>query len=545
MNIKKIQKEDILLIFLMALFFYHQYYAIIFGGTIFDDPGHISTAKRIIDKSILFFQDPNNPFLSEFNAFNYEFYGYIVAIPVFIFSNNKYVLTIFENLLQNNPNVNINNIEEFSYIVRYNSITVYVAIVLFLIYRLLNNFYSKGNSLLVILFLIMTPSFSGQALFNIKDVPFALQLFLATLYLLFIEKKRMGIKNASLKEKIFIMLLISSVLLVRLNGIVFIGLVSLYLLASSKEKINYIFSYFYLYIGSFILFFLGSPSSWQKPKLYLTEVIKTQFFLEWTGTTLTNGEYIYALNMEPDYLLTWFFFRLPIVFHISLIVGTIVYFSSHKKSEPFKLSIFYIYVINFVFILFLPASYDGIRQYIFLLPFFSIVLLEVITFIRNNLLKKAALVLVVVYLLFTQIGLGPYKYVYFNEFTAEEEISIYCDEVGGCGNWATDYLGFSGKELSKKILKLDIDEAYICEPTYAFDTFLDNEVKLLNYASVNELPSNQEFFILNLHRPMQGYDLCGFVDMNREYSCDLVDLVTTNLRGYEINLSYIQKCIFT
>ena len=119
MNIKKIQKEDVLLIFLMALFFYHQYYAIIFGGTIFDDSGHISTAKRIIDKSILFFQDPNNPFLSEFNAFNYEFYGYIVAIPVFIFSNNEYVLTIFENLLQNNPNVNISNLEEFSYIVRY------------------------------------------------------------------------------------------------------------------------------------------------------------------------------------------------------------------------------------------------------------------------------------------------------------------------------------------------------------------------------------------------------------------------------------------
>ena len=545
MNIKKIQKEDVLLIFLMALFFYHQYYAIIFGGTIFDDPGHISTAKRIIDKSILFFQDPNNPFLSEFNAFNYEFYGYIVAIPVFIFSNNKYVLTIFENLLQNNPNVNISNLEEFSYIVRYNSISIYVVIVLILIYRLLNNFYNKGNSFFVILFLIMTPSFSGQALFNIKDVPFALQLFLATLYLLFIEKKRMGIENASIKEKIFIMLLISSVLLVRLNGLVFIGLVSLYLLASSKEKTNYIFSYFYLYIGSFILFFLGSPSSWQKPKLYLTEVIKTQFFLEWTGNTLTNGEYIYALNMEPDYLLTWLFFRLPIVFHISLIVGTILYFFSHKKSELFKLSIFYIYVINFVFILFLPASYDGIRQYIFLLPFFSIVLLEVTTFIRNNLFKKAALILAVIYLIFTQIGLGPYKYVYFNEFTAEEEISIYCDEVGGCGNWATDYLGFSGKELSKKILKLDIDEVYICEPTYAFDTFLDNEVKLLNYAGINQLPTNQEFIILNLHRPMLGYDLCGFVDMNREYSCDLVDMVTTNLRGYKINLSYIQKCLFT
>ena len=86
MTTKKIQKEDILMLFLMVIFLYHQYNSVIFGGTVFDDLAHISTSERIIDKSILFFQDPNNPFLSEFNAYNYEFYGYIVAIPVFIFS---------------------------------------------------------------------------------------------------------------------------------------------------------------------------------------------------------------------------------------------------------------------------------------------------------------------------------------------------------------------------------------------------------------------------------------------------------------------------
>jgi hypothetical protein len=545
MKIKKLQIEDAFVLFLMILYLYHQYFFIIFGGTVFDDLDHINTSKRIIDKSILFFQDSNNPFLSEFNASNYEFYGYIVAIPVFLFSNNQYIMSIFLNLLVDNPNVDINNIEEFGYIVRYNTINIYVVMVLILTYRLLNNFYSKRNSFLIILFLIMIPSFNGQALFNIKDIPFALQLFLATLYLLFIEKKKGGIKSASVKEKIITMLLISSVLLVRLNGIVFIGLISLYLLAASKQKINYIISYFYLYFGSFILFFLGSPSSWQKPRLYLTEVIKTQFFLEWTGATLTNGKYIYAMNMEPEYLLTWFFYRLPIVFHISLIVGTIVYFTSRNKSEIFKISMFYIYAINFVFILFLPASYDGIRQYIFLLPFFSIVLLESITFIKNKLLKNVTVLLTILYLLFTQFGLGPYKYVYFNELTAEEDISIYCNEVSGCGNWSTDYLGYSGKELSNKLLQLDIDEVYICEPTYAFDTFLDDKIEIFNYGSISTFPANQEFTILNLHRPMLSYDLCGFIDMDREYSCDLVDSVTTNLRGNKVNLSYIQKCIFS
>ena len=100
MKIKKLQIEDAFVLFLMILYLYHQYFFIIFGGTVFDDLDHINTSKRIIDKSILFFQDSNNPFLSEFNASNYEFYGYIVAIPVFLFSNNQYIMSIFLNLLR-------------------------------------------------------------------------------------------------------------------------------------------------------------------------------------------------------------------------------------------------------------------------------------------------------------------------------------------------------------------------------------------------------------------------------------------------------------
>lgn len=539
MDYKKIQKEDILFISMMILFLYHQYISILIGGTIWDDPAHVTTSKRIIQKAILFFNEPNNPFLSEFES-NYEFYGYVIAIPVFIVSNNDLVMSIFQNILQNNPNVNLNNFEEFNNIVRFNTISVYVVVSLSFVYKLLNNFYSKGNSLLAILFLILIPSFNGQALFNIKDIPFALQLFLASLYLIVIEKKRFGIHNASLKEKIIMLFLISSILLIRLNGIIFIGLCSVYLLISSKEKVKYIKNYLYLYVGSIVLFFLGSPSSWQKPKLYITETIKTQFFLEWTGATLTNGKFIYAIQMEPDYLTTWLFYRLPIIFHLALIISTIIYFYRKNTSEIFKFSIFYIYTVNIVFIIYLPVSYDGIRQYLFLLPFFSIILVESTIFLRKNLMKKFTVFFIVAYLLFTQSGLGSYKYVYFNEFVNENAVTIYCEHVGGCGDWPTDYLAYSGKEISNKALNLGISEVYVCEPTYAFSTYLDNKLKI-----VNSIPTDEEFIILNIHRPMLSYDTCGFIDSGRNYSCELVDSVTRQLRGVDVNLSYIQKCKFT
>lgn len=545
MNFKSIQKEDIFFIFIIATFIYHQYNSIIIGGTIWDDPYHITTSKIIIDKAKLFFVDPRNPFLSEF-AFNYEFYGYVVAIPIFLVSNNDLVVTIFKSILQDNANVNLNNLAEVNYIIRFNVLSIYVGVCLFFIYRLLTNFYSKRNSLLAVVFLILIPSFNGQAQFNIKDIPFALQLFLACLYLLIIEKKRFGIHNASIKEKIVILLLISSIILIRLNGILFIGLCSTYLFISAEKKVKYIINYLFLYLVSFVIFFLGSPSSWQKPKLYITETIKTQFFLEWTGATLTNGKFIYALQMEPQYLTTWLFYRLPIVFHIALFASTIFYLFRKKLSDISKFSIFYIYIVNILFIVFLPVSYDGIRQYLFLLPFFSILLVESTNLIKTKLVKNLSLFLIVTYFLFTQFGLGPYKYTYFNEFVNKNEIAIYCDDVDGCGNWATDYLAYSGKELSKKLLDLEIEKVYLCEPQYAFSTFLDKEVRILNKDNfLNELPPNEDFIILNTHRPMLSYDTCGFIDSGRSYSCELVESVTRQIRKFDITLSYIQKCKFT
>jgi len=545
MKYKKIKKEDIFFIFVMFSFLYHQYISIIIGGTIWDNLNHFTTSQIIIEKAKLFFIEPNNPFLSEF-FFNYEFYGYIIAIPIFIISNNEIILNLFQHILQENINVDINNLVEVKNIIRFNILNFYVVACLFFVYRLLNNFYSKSNSLLAIIFLILIPSFNGQAQFNIKDIPFALQLFLACLYLLVIEKKRSGIHNVSIKEKLIILLLISSILLIRLNGIFFIGLCSVYFLISSKEKVKYVKNYINLYLGSILLFFIGSPSSWQKPKLYITETINTQFFLEWTGATLTNGKYIYALEMEPYYLSTWLFYRLPLVFHIALITSTIFYFYRKNFSEIFKLSIFYIYVINLLFIIYLPVAYDGIRQYLFLLPFFSIVLVESITILKNKFIKQISILLIVIYLIFTQMGLGSYRYIYFNEFVNKNDIAIYCEQVGGCGNWATDYLAYSGKELSKLVFNLGIEKVYICEPTDAFSTYLEMEIEILNNDNfLKDIPQNEEFYILNIHRPMLSYDTCGFVESGREYNCEFVDSVTRQLRKVDITLSYIQKCKFT
>ena len=85
----------------------------------------------------------------------------------------------------------------------------------------------------------------------------------------------------------------------------------------------------------------------------------------------------------------------------------------------------YVLIIILGFILMKPVAYDGVRQYLFLLPFFAIFLVESVSLYTVNDFQKLVLFTAVLfYLIFTQSGLGEYKYIYLNELTNEKEISI-------------------------------------------------------------------------------------------------------------------------
>ena len=43
--------------------------------------------------------------------------------------------------------------------------------------------------------------------------------------------------------------------------------------------------------------------------------------------------------------------------------------------------------------------------------------------------------------------------MYLNEFVTEDQITFECNNVDGCGDWLTDYWGFSAKNLADNINK--------------------------------------------------------------------------------------------
>ncbi|GIR20374.1 hypothetical protein CM15mP35_06350 [bacterium] len=87
---------------------------------------------------------------------------------------------------------------------------------------------------------------------------------------------------------------------------IFIGIVILH----KKEKLtfNKVSKDFIkiLLIGFFVLY-IFSPSAWLDPIQWVNNAIYQQFFFEWSGSTLTNGEFIVATEMKGNYFLTWFF----------------------------------------------------------------------------------------------------------------------------------------------------------------------------------------------------------------------------------------------
>lgn len=538
----------------LSIYLLNQIRLIVKGGTTWDDLALVETTPRIIHKFGLFFTDSKNPFLSEFVS-NFEFYGYLVLIPTFLFSNNSFVISSFSYIFEDLLSINIINNKDFEYILRHVFLNLYLVISLFFIYKLYSRISDKKRGLQFIILLSLMPAVSGHSLFNLKDIPFMMQnLFVALFFINYLLK----FKESRLYDQFALGLFFGFLFLVRFNGIAFLFIYYLFsFLYLDKNYITIkrnIVNWIKITLTSLLVLFLGTPSSWQKPKLWVEEAIETQFNLYWDSYVLTNGKFIFALDVDPLYLLTWFHYKLPIIFHLSLIISLFLLMKNLiLKNTNFEIFfIFSLYFIIFIFSSFMilrPVAYDGIRQYLFIIPFFVFILVECLGYFKLGKYKSlSAFLIIILYLFSTQAGLGPYRYIYFNEFTKVESITLDCDDVGGCGDWQTDYWGYSGKELINNINNEFEGSLYICSPSHVFSTYLNNDkVKIISNDNIKpkDILNNyeEEFYLAYLHRPMLVNDTCGFKKSEINVICEDFIVQKTKLRSEIINLSYIDKCI--
>ena len=545
-------KESILIFIILSSFFIVQFNYINTAGTTYDADGLRFGSNIIIEKikriSSFNFDFSNLPFS------DVEYYGMLVILPAYIFSQ------FFKRFVSNPNDLGFESIDGVIYYLMNFYLIVYVVVCLYFISKKIRDI-DLRTSLIFIIILIMTPSFSGHSLFNMKDIPYALQFFLFSVY--FSEYIQNHLNNNSKNMNFKLGILMGLLLAVRLNGIFFAFLIILIGAIMLIINKNFNFNKFFtdmtvVTLIGFGLLYLLTPSSWVSPIDWIQNAIYQQFFLEWSGSTLTNGEFIIATEMKWYYLFIWFFVKLPIFFHLSVLLYLYVKLKKIKLNILSDISVIFIVSVFLIFAIFKPSVYDGIRQFLFLIPFF--VLFATDTFIKyfkhKNINLYVFLIPTILYFSFTQFGLGAYKYVYFNEFVDIEKVSIECNNVDGCGNWPTDYWGFSGREvatyLNNNLMEGDI-------PNKAEFAWRDNstsllvcrrnitvEIDLVKNTSSDELIfgdfSRSEIITTTFHRPRYEDDSCKLLINEIDYSCSTIYSFSKNIRFSTIKLAHIKEC---
>lgn len=545
-------KESILIFIILSSFFIVQFNYINTAGTTYDADGLRFGSNIIIEKikriSSFNFDFSNLPFS------DVEYYGMLVILPAYIFSQ------FFKRFVSNPNDLGFESIDGVIYYLMNFYLIVYVVVCLYFISKKVRDI-DLRTSLIFIIILIMTPSFSGHSLFNMKDIPYALQFFLFSVY--FSEYIQNHLNNNSKNMNFKLGILMGLLLAVRLNGIFFAFLLILIGAIMLIINKNFNFNKFFtdmtvVTLIGFGLLYLLTPSSWVSPIDWIQNAIYQQFFLEWSGSTLTNGEFIIATEMKWYYLFIWFFVKLPIFFHLSVLLYLYVKLKKIKLNILSDISVIFIVSVFLIFAIFKPSVYDGIRQFLFLIPFF--VLFATDTFIKyfkhKNINLYVFLIPTILYFSFTQFGLGAYKYVYFNEFVDIEKVSIECNNVDGCGNWPTDYWGFSGREvatyLNNNLMEGDIPNKaefawrdnstslLVCRPNITVDTYLDKNINY-NKLTLGDF-SRSEIITTTFHRPRYEDDSCKLLINEIDYSCSTIYSFSKNIRFSTIKLAHIKEC---
>ena len=537
MNKQKINLITYLLIFIFFLF---QCSFILEGGTTIDErsldnSNQITLEKlRILTNFELFKDGYINPALKD--IYRGETYGQFISFQQFVFSR-IFVNTNFVNSFFDENDLFLSFYSKVN-LLRNLYLNIYVSLLLFIIHRVLTKIKGQKFGLIFITLLILIPSFNGHSQFNQKDIGFMLHIFLASIFII----KLIGSKS---KKQILVAALLSGLAVsLRLSGFVILLIPILYsfLIEKIRNQLglnNLIKKYGELIFYIFIFYIVFSPSGWFNIIGFLETSINQQILIQWNGSTLTDGEFILSSDIDKLYLFKWLFYKLPINFHIILILSIFSFKIKNFEKDVFlTFSIIFFLVVNAGFIILTPAAYDDLRQFLFLIPFIVYIATSFLVGLEKKL--NFALPVIIIYLLFTQFGLQQYRYVYFNEFVNESNITFDCNNIDGCGNWLTDYWGYSAKSIGAHINNSELENVYICKSREIWDPYL-NEGLNPNYTDVSKL-TNNNFHLVTIFRPRFQDDGCGFYIADLIYNCSVEKKFITNLRGNEVDLGYLKNC---
>jgi hypothetical protein len=297
------------------------------------------------------------------------------------------------------------------------------------------------------------PYFFGHAQINPKDMPF-LSIWIINSYIfLTIVESLFYQKKIKINKIVIFSFLTAFLISVRITGIIifieyFIGLIILFNIKKITLPI-FIKNYYTIFIAYTILLlffvYLLNPILWHSP-LEIFNSIKWMGKYQQNVCTLTLGNCLKSLNLPPSYYFIWFFFKLPILVILGLLLFPFVEKKIFKEKVTFiyyGTFLFTVVAVLLIFILKNVALYDEIRHIMFLLPMIFLVSLSNIFYFNKKLFYTSSIFLILFFAL-ENYSINPYQYTWLNSFAKTVNIQK---------NFEIDYWGISNKNLQKKIIE--------------------------------------------------------------------------------------------
>lgn len=323
-----------------------------------------------------------------------------------------------------------------------------------------------NNAWLGPILLALIPRFWGETFFNPRDIPFAIMFTVGSLlgallvghYLRVpLEGARVG-RNRTTVYSLLYGVIVGLCTGTRSAGFLLLAFVAIaHLVASIGQKARLKdllrFSLFYgLAVGAWAATVIAiHPASWAGPVQWFNEGLgMLSRHTAWDGSNLFNGRYIPGMYTPWYYLPVWLMITTPEFIQVTALGGALVFLFTFRRLRPVQQAAAVLLVLQIAFLPGLAVLrdstlYNGLRQFLFLLPAVAVVAASgwawLLSAQRPRILRVSGLLLLPVLsfpVIADMVALHPYEYIYFNR--------TFGGLPAAYNRFETDYFGLSLRE---------------------------------------------------------------------------------------------------
>ena len=308
---------------------------------------------------------------------------------------------------------------------------------------------------------LLYPYLLGHSFFSPKDIPF-MSVWLLCTYLNFNVFNKL-LKNKELSYFKVLILAVSTgfLLSIRVTGILiffqYIITLLIFLNLTNLTFANFI-KKFYKKIIFFTLFLIISvlilsPVYWTNPFSFF-HAIKWMSHYYHDVCTNTLGVCMRAKELPSTYMFIWLSVKIPLIILVGFLLIPFTekkIFKDDKKTLVFGTLLGTAILLPLLMVILNVNLYDEIRHIMFLIPLFFILgITSLYHFSKKFFLIFGFFTLSI--FIYENIKIYPYQYVWFNL------PARYLDLTK---KFELEYMGISGREISKKILKMNEEKMCI------------------------------------------------------------------------------------